>query len=483
MKTSSPTPRLSSRRGSVLIVALLLAGGVALCIGSYIAIARTNLNLSHRAFYNNAAMNLAETGLEEAIWSINRNLEGDSSAWTDWKIDGSAGYRTFGPFDVGQNTQGFARVYVSNTTSAGSAPVIVTRSTITPTGSSTSIEKWVSVTLRKRSKFANGLVAKDKLLFKGNNASVDSWNSNPSGTVIPYSASVRNDNGSAGSISVSVDSVLIQNADIWGYVATGGTSASNIVDNVGTGGSILGEDSAAKDKTEWESTKVDPDRVSADFTSDLDPVTAPTNSAKSLGGINSTITLPEAGDTPDADGNYYYTTTGISLTNKQLIVSANKNVVIINTSGDIKVGGNDGLIQVTNGGSLAIYTSGDVVVGGQGIANGTPSGTSDLTAAQAQQPKNFQIWGTSTTSQSIDIKGKGALSAVVYAPAGDVFVNGNGDVMGSVVAANVTMVGNAAFHYDESLGDFDGNSPYGISKWTELTTATERADYSAKLNF
>jgi hypothetical protein len=278
--------------------------------------------------------------------------------------------------------------------------------------------------------------------------------------------------------------VLVQNADIWGYVATGGTSGDNIVENVGTGGSIMGDDSAAKDKTEWESTKVDPDRVSTDFTSDLDAVTAPTaTSIKDLGDVNGTTTLPEAGDTPASDGIYYYTTSSISLVNKQLIVSANKNVVIINTSGSIKVGGNDGLIKVTTGGSLALYTDGDVVIGGQGIANGTPTGTADLTAAQAQQPKNFQIWGTNATSQSIDIKGKGALSAVVYAPAADVFVNGNGDVMGSVVAKNVNMVGNAAFHYDESLGDFDGNSPYGISKWTELTTATERADYSGKLSF
>ncbi|MCS6244059.1 MAG: hypothetical protein H2172_09415 [Opitutus sp.] len=75
------------------------------------------------------------------------------------------------------------------------------------------------------------------------------------------------------------------------------------------------------------------------------------------------------------------------------------------------------------------------------------------------------------------------LSAIVYAPTAAVDINGNGDVLGSVVAKNITLVGNAAFHYDESLGDFGGSSPYGISKWSELTSAAQRADHKEDLDF
>ena len=170
--------------------------------------------------------------------------------------------------------------------------------------------------------------------------------------------------------------------------------------------------------------------------------------------------------------------TSVSLTNKTLTVSVNKTVVLV-ASGNVSTGGGSGSIQIDNGGSLALYAAADVTLSGNGVANGTSSATT----ATTQQPVNFQIWGTSTTSQNIDIKGNGVLSAVVYAPNASLFINGNGDVEGSFVANDVVMVGNAAFHYDESLGQFGGSSPYGISKWTELTSAAQRATYQSKLNF
>ena len=458
----------SSRRGAVLIVALLLATGLAIAIGSNLSITSTNLKISGRAFHNNTAMNLAETGLEEALWSINRNLEGNTAAWTGWSRDGNKATRTFGSVDLGQNTVGSTRVYISNTSGSGSAPVVAVRASVTP-NQQAPVDKWVTVVLRKRSKFANGLVAKETIVFKGNNASVDSWNSDPSGTVVPYSAGVRKDGGTVGSISVSVDVVSVQNADIWGFVATG---FDDITNTVGNNGSILGADSAAMGFT-----KVDPSRVSTDFTSSLDPVSAP-STTYSLGSVSDDLTLPRGGDTPSSDGKYYYSTSGVSLTNKTLTVTGSKDVVLVAT-GDVATGGGSGSIQINNGSRLELYAAANVTLSGNGVANGTSSATT----ATVQQPINFQIWGTNTTAQSIDIKGNGVLSAVVYAPAASVFSNGNGDVLGSVVAKNVVMVGNAAFHYDESLADFGGSSPYGISKWTELTSAAQRAVHKEDLDF
>ena len=101
------------------------------------------------------------------------------------------------------------------------------------------------------------------------------------------------------------------------------------------------------------------------------------------------------------------------------------------------------------------------------------------TTATANQPQNFQIWGTKTSgTQSISIAGNGVLSAIVYAPQGDTTIVGNGDVMGSIVADVIKVTGNAAFHYDESLANFGDNTPFGISRWRELTTADERARWS-----
>ena len=79
------------------------------------------------------------------------------------------------------------------------------------------------------------------------------------------------------------------------------------------------------------------------------------------------------------------------------------------------------------------------------------------------------------TSNGVPSSGNGSLTAVVYAPNGDVTLNGNGDMMGAVVARNITLTGNAAFHYDESLADFGADMPYGVVRWRELDQADDRA--------
>jgi hypothetical protein len=139
-----------------------------------------------------------------------------------------------------------------------------------------------------------------------------------------------------------------------------------------------------------------------------------------------------------------------------------------------------GGIEIAPGSSLNIYTKGDINIAGQGVLNG---GT---TLATANQPKNFQIWGTSTSTsplQDISLAGNGVLSGIVYAPNGSVDINGNGDVMGSVVANDITLTGNAKFHYDESLADLDDDSPFRVTKWKELTTAAERATYRTSMTW
>src|SRR5690606_11166229 len=112
------------------------------------------------------------------------------------------------------------------------------------------------------------LVAKDSITFSGNNATVDSWNSDLNGDgslIVPYSAGVANDAGSIGSVNVT-STISVNNADIWGTAAVGGSSISAI--GVGPNGRVgpYGTTSGT----------LDPDSVSTDFTANLEPVTAPT---------------------------------------------------------------------------------------------------------------------------------------------------------------------------------------------------------------
>jgi len=483
----SSSSAFSSRRGSALVVALILCAIIGISLASYLQLSRTQMTVSNRALYNNAAMNLAENGLEEVMYSINRKLDDDTYDWSGWQNNGVNAWRRWTGYTFDGGAKGSARVYVYNYLGV-SAPRAVARATIEIPNSSISVEKWVEIQLRKTSKFANGLVAKSKITFKGDNVTIDSWDSDPGDTglwasAVPYSSSVRKDNGSVGCISVSVSSVLTQNADVWGFVATGGDDPT---DDVGPKGSILGKSSPS-------GTKVDPTRVSTDFTAAFDPVTAPSATYYNIGEISAdndtSRTLPRTGDSPAADGNYYYSTTQIDLkgTNKNVLQVNGKVILKLTNSASnaITLTGSDAAISIGNTGSLAIYTEGDVAMAGKGVANGTDTnGDGSLTDSELNQPIRFQLYGTKPSgTQNISISGNGAFSGVVYAPQGSVTVVGNGTVSGSVVANDITMTGNANFHYDESLSDFGGANPFRVSKWREITSATDRAALNATLSF
>ncbi len=484
-----------TQRGSLLIVALILCSVIGISLVSYMHLGRTSLTISNRALYNNAAINLAENGLEEAMYSINQMVADEAYTWGGWENNGvgptSNAWRKWSDLTFDQNARGMIRVHIYNYKGVN-APKIVARSTISlGGGSSAPIEKWIEVSLRKTSKFSNGLVAKTSIVFNGTNTAVDSWNSdpdnNPGTAPIPFSAGVRNDQGSVGSISVGVDAVLVKQADIWGFVSTGGADPTG---TIGSGGSVLGSGSTF-DPATWASANVDPSRISTDFAASFDPVTPPAKTYIDLGGpINSDTVLPRAADVAaglvNADGNYYYTATRVDLVNEYLRVTGKVILNLTYAAGiSVDVGGGSGIINVTAPGSLQIYTAGDIKIAGKGVANGVDADANgELSDAEVKQPINFQIWGTKTAgAQDIKVAGNGTFSGVIYAPQGAVTVNGNGSVSGSIVADTITMTGNAKFHFDESLANFGGGNPFRVSKWKELTSAADRAAYASVLSW
>jgi hypothetical protein len=467
-----PPQLKNSRRGSLLIVAMILCAVIGISITSYLSLGRTGMEISNRAFYNNGAMNLAENGLEQAVFAINKTVDNASWSWESngWTVMGNNARQAWVGYEFGQGTTGMVRSYVYDHT-AGAAPRIITRSTVTIGGAnSQAIEKWIEVQLRRTSKFANGLVAKDTIQFRGNNATVDSWNSDPDNdgaALIPYSDAVKNDNGSVGSISVSVNAVAINNADIFGYASTGGALPS------------VGNQGRVGDFNQGAGT-MDMSRVATDFTASFDPVTLPTT--------GSAVAAIGNGDLPTTLG-----TVGASTILRIPSITANGGAEkILTIEGDVTLiitaAARDDALSLTGqssiviapGSSLKIYTDGDVDITGGGVANGgTTSGT-------ANQPLNFQIWGTSTNTiqdQEISVKGNGVYSGVIYAPNASVTMVGDTDVLGSIVAEDITVTGNSKFHYDESLANFGTGNPYRVSKWKELTSAADRSAVSAVVSW
>ncbi len=463
-----------NQRGSLLIVAMLMTAIIGVSIVSFLKLSNNGMRMANRALYVGAAMNISENGLEQAVYTLNKTIEDPSYNWSanGWTLSGANAYRKWTGYTFEQNVTGQVQSYVYSY--SGASPKVVSRSVISMPGEGGgTTEKWVEVQLRKTSKFSNGLVAKQSVSFSGNNASVDSWNSEknadgtPRGSPVPYSVSERRDNGSVGSISVTTSAISAGNADIWGYASTGGSLPS-----MGPNG-VIGPFGTA-------SGTMDMSHVSTDFTANFDAVTVPTTyehggSSHAItwqgngAAITNTTSLPRGTDAVSADGVYRIRADSVAFNNKVLTITGKVVLYLTNTADAINIGGGSGELRINAGASLEVYAAGDIKIAGNGIMNG---GT---TAATANQPASCQFYGTKTSgTQNIQIAGNGVLSAVVYAPQGSIKINGNGDVCGSMVGNDITVVGNAAFHYDESLADLGGNNPFRISSWKELTTKTER---------
>ncbi|HEY8932037.1 MAG TPA: hypothetical protein VIM44_01855 [Rariglobus sp.] len=488
MNTRRPYP-YRDQRGSVLIVALLLAAIVAICLTSFIQLSTQATTMSYRSLYAGVAMNSAESGLEQAMWSINKKKTGSTTAWDGWDTSsGTTARRTFSLGSVAGGGSVSVKVLVSDRNLSTTAPYAIARAIVTPIKGDV-IEKWIKITLHQRSYFSNGLVAKKGITFSGNNPSVDSYNS-ANGSYTPSPSTVnRFPRGSAGSTSVVTDSLSVGNADVYGSVSIGTSDYSGL--DVGSQGKVTGDFNAANGT-------IDYSHVATNFTYSFDVVSAPSETATTLGTVGSSITLPLStsdANSTDKDGKvtYYYTANSISLTNDKITISPGYNVVIT-VSGSVDVGGGSGSIEVkstsTNGvllsSSLNIYAAGNVTIAGNGAVNTLTTTTGTTTSTTVNRPQDFMIWGTATTSQTIKVAGNGELSAVVYAPNAAIEAKGGGNsgsLYGAFIGNTVKMTGNDAFHYDESLKDLDSGEPLGIDKWDEFVSSADRTTYASVMNF
>jgi len=434
---------------------LLFSALIAVGLASYINLNLESSRLARRTFTHYAALNLTEAGTEEALWSFNRSAGGHTDGWTGWTNDGTAAWKNFSGFDFGANTTGSVKVYITSyNPPSGTSPKIVALASVSPPGQ-LPISKMLELTLSRRSYFTSGLVAQNQITFNGTQTSVDSWNSDPDNSSatapVAYSTAVRRDHGSVASASVANTALLVKQANIWGYVSTGGSQPQ-----VGKNGTILGANSPT-------GVSVDPSRVSTDFTANFSTITAPEDGT-SIATVGAT--LGTLGQTTR------WRTTGISLTGTQtLTILGDVTLILTASSGAsaISVTGQASII-IPTGSSLTVYTAGDIKITGKGISNSNV------------QPSTFAIWGTnqSVAGQAIALAGNGALKSLVYAPNGNVTLAGDGDMMGSIVALSITLSGNAAFHYDESLANYGTNAPYGVTQWRELTTATDQSVYTGR---
>ncbi len=428
-------------RGAALVIAVVFTLIMSALVVSYLMIVKNELKASYRFSLFLESLNLAESGVEEVAWALNNN------DWTDWDETGIYKERILDGFNLSANKTGSVTIIVED---FANDPTVYAEGHVQTVGGD-EIKKQIEVKLTRRSLFANGLTAKDLITFMGANATVDSFNSND-GPYDPFFN--RGANATVGSLSVGVSAINVQNANIFGYVATGGGEVG------------LGPNGFVSDLVD--PPVHDPNRITNDFKANFKEIVVPvlTSPTTTLPGGNvKTIGTPAASP-PDE-----FEFTDLDLSSNEKLIIDGPVVIVVNDDVDVK-----GEIEVTANGSVTFYVEGDFSVGG-GSAN-----INNTNAASA-----FVIYGTYTTpgDQEITLAGSGDLNAAVYAPNASLELKGGGGTgvfAGACVAYDVSFNGTYSFHYDEALSDFFGSDPsFKMVSYRELE-GNDRIDFATYIN-
>jgi hypothetical protein len=431
MKTGiqmKPSSVGASQQGSALLTAIIFSFVVMLVMGSYLYLSSTEYRLSSRSHLFGLSFNLAEGGLDLALDALR---DGDRDEWsTGVDAYGNAYWsRAYTGYDLGGNLTGDVRIVILYAESQ--SPEIYSEGIVNGhlLGA---FSKQVQVQLTSGFfPFINGFNSKTGIVLSGNNVIFDSYNS----TAGSYGPANINSDVTVATVSVESDALNIGNADIYGYVATGGGYP-----NVGPKGAITQYGSPGM---------VDDSRITTDYYAEFPDVSAPA--------LSSPLTsLPTSGTI--TGGEYLLNSWSMS-GNKTLVIDGDVTIV---ATGDMSISG-QAAVHVSNTGSLKIYAAGDLSLGGGGILNAS------------QLPSQLLIFGTNPTegAQTFKVHGNGYLAAAVYAPNAVVELKGGGSdgrVYGAVAAYGASLTGNSHFSYDEALEDYNlGGTDYSVDSWTELS--------------
>lgn len=430
------------RRGSVLVTALLIATVLGVALVGYLLLSKTALKLSHRTLFVNDASNLAEAGLEEALYCFNQINAGISRAtvWSEWTVSGSTARRTLPQFNRDQQGIGTVKVFVNDYDNGGGNPYIISQATITPFDGGAPIMRVMRIGLKQSGNFINGLVALNGLDLKGQ-PFIDSFNSNPTnsptGPWLPYSAALSAANTT---VIVPTGKVDLGNGKIKGNLALGSTvtppPASQVSGTIQT-------------------------NFTGEFKLPAYPTAAGVSQSYNLG-KKIPAELPVPGHKPAADGRYYYFTNDVAI--DETTIKAGTHVTIVGTETTLES------LTIKDDATCAIYIDGKIDSAKKGaLSNNNWAGA-------------LQVY--TTTKKDCTISGNEVLRASLFAPNAELKASGGGSdgaLIGAFVAKTVTASGHMSFHYDEALKYLNtaGGTRWTVAAWSEMRLDSDLSALSA----
>lgn len=430
--------RLNQEAGGVLVITLILSVIFGVTLASYLDLV-SNQNLSiARSQQWNAAIPVAEAGIEEALAHLNRNFT--NRTVDGWTLDGTNVWKER---FIGENKY---RVFIN---AFVDPPLVLAEGyvKIPKTDEFIMPPRIIRVGTTNDALFAKGMVAKGQIDLAGNNIMTDSFDSSDTNysTGGRYDPAKRKDNGDVATNSSLIDSLNVWNADIYGSASTG------------PGGTVrIGKNGSIGDLA-WHAAGnqgIQPGRARDDMNVDFPDVYPPfsggafTPVGGNIDGTNYTYIL--------ASGNYQLSSLNLSGGQKVLVAGD----AVLYVTGNVSLSGNS-LIQIEAGSSLNMFVGGSTTsFGGNGVVNNNASAM------------HFSYWGLNSNT-SVKLHGNASFTGTLYAPHASLTLGGGGsdtyDFVGAAVADSVKMNGHYNFHYDEAIGKFGPRRGYTVISWSETS--------------
>jgi hypothetical protein len=415
------------RQGSVLMVALVIAGITGLTLLSYLSLIANQSKMTGRSQTWNSALPIVEAGIEEALAHITASPEKwDTNGWK-W----TSGYYWL------QRDFGGGTYFV--TLSNKSVPVITSKAYVRAPLSSNLISRTVRVTVATKNAVGPGLGARRRIELNGNKLHVDSFDSTDpaySDASGSYDASKRKAGATVASNLGIEDAVSLGSADIYGRVATGIGGSIDVLKN-GVVGSMAWHLSGG--------LGIETGYSSSDADLAFPPIDAPlSGKIPSLVTSGSKYTLMLSNDVYE-----------IGSMKGRIQVNGEATLIVRN---EFEIDGTDA-ITIAPGGKLTLYVHAANAVIGPGTYNYSGGG----------KAQNLRYFGM-PSNKEISFNGNTTFVGVVYAPDAAIDMNGGGagvNFLGSLLADTVRLNGTYRFHYDEGLAKL-GSPGYIVTSWNEI---------------
>lgn len=516
------------RRGGALLLAVMFFALTAVFLATYLYLCRDEYSSVTRSQSWNISMVMAEAGVEDGLAFINQNVNGPIGTLGDWTGNAAAnGWSVVSNSDGNvyyvsgrspDSSLGFYTVYVTNNVSTTNGPTILSIGTSYFHGNMSSLvagntSRKILVTTSGYSQGSLGVIAYAGMDFKGNNVTMDSFDSSdPNHSIWQtgmtyhgahyglYSDSLSYDTNDLPSrtanVMVATDGNILNvgNANVYGYVDTAPGGNVQIKSNgsvgdlnwVHNGMSGVENGHSRDDMNATFPAKRLPNPTTNGWQTNwlTIPTSSPSGTVINIGGTWTNIagiweivggrlytnTGKGGGFTLPAPGSGTLTTYSMVITNmiqntnwvfysigqltQSIFVDA-PYVVLYCTNG-ISYSGN-ALFTVNTNADVSIYTTGNISESGNAaIDNG------------ADYAHAFNIYDVAGCTNSFSFTGNGAGTAYIYTPNSTVSYSGGGVVIGCLFCSSISISGEYVFHFDQSFDNYSAPQQYLPTMWQEV---------------